>query len=492
MTALSKGASRKYRISILLMGVLLISGGQAFAQQRAKFQTHHPNHDVVAISFSPDGKKFASVGHDQVVKVWDSKTQECLLTFSFDIQHYIRFVEILPAGDVAVVARQRTKPEVAGWDVWLCDLKIGSKDKHFSSGSDFLQGLWGDRNTVIVSAKDAKEWDKSHFLKFVDLGGKKATSVRFSQPRRVLAFSVDRKQVLLDAGTHKVGILDIATGKLLAAVDTPEVNQRTSCRLTPDNKTLITAHALGGNTCDVHFWDVATGQRKSTHVASGHFVEFLGDFSPDGKLLPVLTHREVNFFHLEKQKFIAVRKVTEDEWITCFRFAPDGRSYAIGTREGTIEVFATPDKEDKAPPDPKTVVAAVLKFQTAKDPELKAQALEDLVKLVPKGPGMVTLLVNISKGNEPERVRLASVTILGTLGRDAKEAVPALIEALKARDGADAVFESRFKVAVIMALGEIGPAAKEALPILEELASSPDQAIRSQVSAALNKIQGSH
>jgi HEAT repeat protein len=76
-------------------------------------------------------------------------------------------------------------------------------------------------------------------------------------------------------------------------------------------------------------------------------------------------------------------------------------------------------------------------------------------------------------------VRVGAARALGEVGPAAKEAVPALIAALKGMD--DGVRES-----AASALGRIGPAAREAIPALEAAARDGVWGAES----ALKKIRG--
>ena len=96
-------------------------------------------------------------------------------------------------------------------------------------------------------------------------------------------------------------------------------------------------------------------------------------------------------------------------------------------------------------------VARLTELLRHRDPQVRAEAASGLV--------------HMAGGNAPP---------------EAKAAVPALIEALKAKDDA--------RTAVISALGEIGPEAKEALPALMALLKEDDQWTRERVNDAIKKI----
>ena len=80
-------------------------------------------------------------------------------------------------------------------------------------------------------------------------------------------------------------------------------------------------------------------------------------------------------------------------------------------------------------------------------------------------------------------VRGCAATTLSFMGSEAKEAVPALIKALKIED-------PWLRKNVLYTLGQIGPDAKEALPALNKLAtSSTDNETRRSAKSAIVSIR---
>ena len=96
----------------------------------------------------------------------------------------------------------------------------------------------------------------------------------------------------------------------------------------------------------------------------------------------------------------------------------------------------------------------------------------------------VARLTELLRHRDPQ-VRAAAASGLvhmagGNAPPEAKAAVPALIEAFKAKDDA--------RTAIVSALGDIGPEAKEALPALLALLKEDDQWTRDRVNDAIKKI----
>ncbi|MCA9101831.1 MAG: HEAT repeat domain-containing protein, partial [Planctomycetales bacterium] len=79
------------------------------------------------------------------------------------------------------------------------------------------------------------------------------------------------------------------------------------------------------------------------------------------------------------------------------------------------------------------------------------------------------------------KTRVAAVRVLSLMGPEAKDAVPALVEALKDSDP-DVGSEINF------ALGAIGPAAKEAVPTLSSMVNDENEGLRYSAVFALGEI----
>jgi len=87
-----------------------------------------------------------------------------------------------------------------------------------------------------------------------------------------------------------------------------------------------------------------------------------------------------------------------------------------------------------------------------------------------------------------ELVRARAARGVGNFGADARTAVPALIEALKASAKIKKEDEVFVRVHLLDAVGQIGPAAKAAVPVVLEGLKADDQLVRKQAAESLKKI----
>jgi HEAT repeat protein len=98
-----------------------------------------------------------------------------------------------------------------------------------------------------------------------------------------------------------------------------------------------------------------------------------------------------------------------------------------------------------------------------------------------RGKAAVPALAVVLTADPDPQTRASAAMALENMGPDAVEAVPALVKALKDREG---LVVQR----AIIALGNIGPAAQEAVPALAEVARA--DSVRQSAEAAIRKIQG--
>ena len=75
-----------------------------------------------------------------------------------------------------------------------------------------------------------------------------------------------------------------------------------------------------------------------------------------------------------------------------------------------------------------------------------------------------------------------AIEILGDMGPEAKNAVPALIEQLNSS-------EDYLRESAVLTLGAIGPQAKESLPALRKMKDDPDALIRSAAERAIREVE---
>lgn len=115
---------------------------------------------------------------------------------------------------------------------------------------------------------------------------------------------------------------------------------------------------------------------------------------------------------------------------------------------------------------------------------VREAAIKALNGIGPEAKEAVPALVQALKDeNSDIRARRSAVYALGKIGPGAKEAVPALVQALEDKD-------SIIREAAAHVLGKIGPEAKEAVPTLIQALNDKEWHVRGAVADALKEITG--
>lgn len=171
-------------------------------------------------------------------------------------------------------------------------------------------------------------------------------------------------------------------------------------------------------------------------------------------------------------------------------------------------------------PDASAAAPALWKLRESVDSETALGALSCLAKITPKNKALLAILIK-NLGDKKTPVRMHASGTIGFLGPDGRDAVPALLQALKAEDELKGgQLAPQVRGAIIRTLQQIGPSAvpavveafnydslnrseKEriirglsamgpsALPFLRSLAESPVPSFRYYSTQAIKKIEGS-
>jgi HEAT repeat protein len=99
------------------------------------------------------------------------------------------------------------------------------------------------------------------------------------------------------------------------------------------------------------------------------------------------------------------------------------------------------------------------------------------------GPEASSQYLEAIKDTKSDTIRLTALQGLNSAGGQPRQALPFLITALK-----EGSVNSRSLAAIL--LGNIGPDAKEAIPALEALQNDSNTALRANVQRALKSIRG--
>jgi WD40 repeat protein len=145
-----------------------------------------------------------------------------------------------------------------------------------------------------------------------------------------LAYSTDRKTVLVSNGEKIARLWDTQTGQPLGAPLRHPRLVRTVA-FSPDGTRVATAsHDLQGDAATVHLWDAATSRPLAPPIRHTDAVPALA-FSPDGRVLAMGDYAmNVRLWDLIKGEPLG-EPLPQKGYICSVTFSPDGEKLAVGT-----------------------------------------------------------------------------------------------------------------------------------------------------------------
>ncbi len=322
---------------------------------------------ITSLEYSRDGRTLFSQGKDGTLRVWDPLTGK--ESRQIQQQEGANFYVLSPDGKFQLADK-------LGVTALLRDATTGKQLHHLEGPKNGVCALAfsGDGKTAAVYGAADKA---AYIWLYESATGKELRRIKVPIPTADnpggvavpmvaaagMSFSPDGRLVAAPITSQSLGLWDVATGKELLPIQTPDQKMIVSATFTPDSRCL----ALDVGEDSLRLYEVASGKERRTYgkkpPTSGDPIAlnggmmagvvmvgggFMGGvslpytrpaptaaFSPDGRLAAMSRkNHTVSVWDLATGKELAQLKGHQGA-VETLAFAPDGKSLATGSKDTT-------------------------------------------------------------------------------------------------------------------------------------------------------------
>ena len=297
---------------------------------------------VIALVFSPDGKKITTVSPDAMVRLWDEATGKPLgPPMRHDV--FVDAVTFSPDGTKIATASGSAAPrkgEVRLWDT-ATGKPLGEPMKHDAPVHAVAFSPDGTKIATASDDKTARLWDAATAK---PLG----SPMKHDNPVHAVTFSPDGTKIATASKDKAARLWDTATGNLLGSPMKHDDEVR-AVTFSPDGAKIATGSGDG----TTRLWDAATGKPLNALMRHDRRVNAMS-FSPDG--MKIATGSEdgtARLWDAATGKPLGA-PMKHDAPVYAVAFSPDGTKIATASWDKTVrlwdaatgELLGTPIRHD--------------------------------------------------------------------------------------------------------------------------------------------------
>ncbi|MHC5185166.1 MAG: LamG-like jellyroll fold domain-containing protein, partial [Planctomycetota bacterium] len=285
--------------------------------------------EVTCVTFSPDGKRIVTAGHDGIIKIWDAASGSQVMKLT---GHSHRIWDVSFSSDGMLLVSAGMGNTIKVWDA-----KTGSMVTTLRGHDGPIASVaFSPDDIYLVSSSDdctVRIWD-------VATGEEKKTLRGHEDIVRCAVFALGGKQVVSGGWDSTIKVWDVdldrEVSKLLGHKGWVQ-----SIEFSRDGKRLVSYGDDGhGNDGRVKVWDAASCAEVMTLRGEEGGLFGLAAFSPDGKRIASLCGRETPLKIWDAETGTEVATLGgQEELFSCLAFSPDSERIVSGSTDGKIKVW---------------------------------------------------------------------------------------------------------------------------------------------------------
>lgn len=287
---------------------------------------------VENLAFSPDGRLLATASFDGTVRVWNAADGQPERVFNGG-SGQVWAVRFSPDGR-RLAAGGRNQ-------IWIWDVATGEVLLRWKTRDEDIDDVLrldfsrDDRLVTTSHGARVRVWDAA--------SGKELYSKQVHQNFSLgVVFSPDGRQFATTGGDGLACIWESADGKPVLTL-AGHAGSVTDVRFSPDGRRLVT----GGSDGTAHVWDAVGGKLQTTFAGHGGFIRCVA-FSPDGsQVASVGEDRVVRIWDATFGTEVSL--LAHGVRVESLAFSPDGGSIALGDVGGRVRVWKLVSPNAPAP-----------------------------------------------------------------------------------------------------------------------------------------------